>query len=213
MLGILCGLLSEAKIAYGIPDTQVACAGAVPWKARALAKQLVEAGATRIMSFGLAGALDPSLPVGSLVVGKKVVTDKGKWDCDAVWADKLLKALPAAHCCDVWGSEVLVATAAEKIGLYQTNDCSAVDMESQCAAEIAAEAKLPLAVVRVVCDRADHNVPMLVMSAINADGSTNYAKVVSGLLRHPLQTIDLINVGRSMAKAMRVLQDTAEKIK
>ena len=106
MLGILCGLSSEAKIAETISGSRVACAAAVPLKARALARSLVAQGATRLMSFGLAGALDVSLPVGALIIGEKVIAPNGSWDCNAVWADNLLKRFPQAHCCDVCGSEL-----------------------------------------------------------------------------------------------------------
>ena len=124
------------------------------------------------MSFGVAGALDVALPVGALVVGLKVTSLKGTWDCDVSWGEDLARRIPNALRGHVWGSEFLVPTAAEKIGLHKATGCTIVDMESQCAAEVAAEAKIPLAVIRVVCDVANHNVPPLVMSAINPDGST-----------------------------------------
>jgi hopanoid-associated phosphorylase len=213
MLGILCGLQDEAKIAQRIPDAKIVCAAAVPQKARELAKTLIGQGATRLMSFGVAGALDSSLPVGAIIVGEKVISEKGAWDCDVKWADELLKRLPQAHCCDVWGSEALIARASEKIAIYKSKGCSIVDMESQCAAEIAIAANIPFAVVRIVCDEATHNVPPLVMAAINADGSTNYKNVMKGLLRNPLEAINLVKVGFSMAKALRVLGETADKLK
>lgn len=212
MLGILCGLSAEEKIARTITGAHISCAAAVPQKARALARGLVEAGATRLMSFGVAGALDIGLSVGALAVGRKVIAKNGAWNCDAVWTDHLLKALPEAHCCDVWGSEILVPTAAEKICLHQSTGCAVVDMESQCAAEVAAAANLPLAVVRVVCDEANHNVPSLVMAAINPDGSTNYFSVIGSLFKDPSQTLDLIKVGRSMAKALKVLELAAKSL-
>jgi hopanoid-associated phosphorylase len=210
MLGILCGLQAEADIASKMPQAKVACSAAVPAKARTLARELIANGVTRLMSFGVAGALDTKLPVGSIIIGRKVVSTSGNWACDPAWAESLLRALPMAQAGNVWGSEVLVPTATEKIGLHETTGCAIVDMESQCAAEAANEAGISLAVVRVVCDEATHNVPMLVMQAINPDGSTNYAKVISGLLCAPLQTFDLINVGRNMATALRVLAQVAE---
>lgn len=212
VLGILCGLDSEAKIAGKISGAKIACAAAVPQKARSLARGLVEQGATRLMSFGVCGALDVNLPVGALVIGNKVMSKESQWLCDAAWADDVMKRLSNAQRGDVWGSEFLVPTASEKIGLHQTTGCTIVDMESQCAAEIAASANLPLAVVRVVCDEASHNVPSLVMKAINPDGSTNYLTVMTSLMKAPMQTFDLIKVGRSMARAMRVLNQTASKL-
>jgi hopanoid-associated phosphorylase len=212
VLGILCGLHDEAKIAKTIAGAKVACAAAVPQKARALAEDLVKQGATSLMSFGVAGALDSSLPVGALVVGTHVLSKDGRWSCDAALGNVLAKQLPQALRGDVWGSETLVPTGAEKIGLNKMSGCIIVDMESQCAAEVAAKANLPLAVVRVVCDTANHNVPPLVMAAINPDGSTNYKNVLRGILREPFQLIDLIKVGRSMALAMKVLAQAGSQI-
>jgi adenosylhomocysteine nucleosidase len=209
MLGILCGLDAEAKIARHIAGADIVCGAAVPQKSRALARELVKRGATQLMSFGVAGALDAALPVGALIVGTKVISPSGAWDCETAWGDRLAERLPMAIRGGVWGSETLVPTAAEKIGLYQKTGCVIVDMESQCAAEVAMEANLPLAVVRVVCDEANHNVPSLVMEAINPDGSTNYLSVVASLLKDPSQTLDLLKVGRSMAKALRVLNKAA----
>lgn len=212
MLGILCGLDAEAKIAAKISGAKVACSAAVPHKARALARGLVEQGATRLMSFGVCGALDVHLPVGALMIGHKVVSKDGQWSCDTDWANTLLRQLTDAQGGDVWGSEILVPTATDKVGLNRTTGCRIVDMESQCAAEVATEAKLPLAVVRVVCDEANHNVPPLVMAAINPDGSTNYGVVIKSLIGAPSQTFDLIKVGRSMARAMRVLDHAAQSL-
>lgn len=212
MLGILCGLEAEAKIARKVPGAGVACAAAVPQKARELARGLISRGADRLMSFGVAGALDVNLPVGALVVGRKVMTHTGSWMCDPAWMEELLRLLPMAQHGDVWGSETLVPTAAEKIALNRDSGCAIVDMESQCAAEAADEAGLPLAVVRVVCDIANHNVPPLVMLAINPDGSTNYLSVIASLAKAPSQTLDLLNVGRSMAKALKVLEGAGRSL-
>jgi hopanoid-associated phosphorylase len=209
MLGILSGLESEAKIARKIPGAHVACAAAVPQKARALARGLIKQGANRLMSFGVCGALDTGLPVGALVIGRKVMTHSNTWMCDPAWMEELLRRLPHAQHGDVWGSETLVPTAVEKIALNRDSGCTIVDMESQCAAEATNEAGLPLAVVRVVCDIANHNVPPLVMSAINPDGSTNYLNVIASLAKAPSQTLDLLNVGRSMARALKVLDEAA----
>ena len=93
-----------------------------------------------------------------------------------------MQKFPQAHCGGVWGSETLIATAREKRALYEKSRCLIVDMESQCAAQIAAEAGLPLAVLRVVCDSADMDVPPVVMHVINEEGGVN---VMGGALAPP----------------------------
>lgn len=205
MLGILCGLESEAVLARQITGASVVCAAAQPAKARRLARELVAGGATRLMSFGIAGGLEPGLPIGSMIIGTHVESLNGKWSCASEWINDLIRKLPEAHSGGVWGSEFLVPSAQDKRALYEKSRCLIVDMESQCAAEIAAEAHLPLAVVRVVCDSSDMDVPPLVMDAIAEDGSIDTRRAILSLIRHPAQISRLIHVGKGTAKALKVL--------
>lgn len=206
MLGILCGLESEAKLARRIPGALVACAAARPGKARALTRELVGQGATRLMSFGVAGGLQLGFPVGALLVGTHVISEKGAWDCDNSWAAALAQKLPQAHRGGVWGSETLVPTAADKAALYKNNGAMIVDMESQCAAEIAAESKLPFAVIRAVCDGAEMNVPPVVMKVIAEDGSIHIPRAIMHLSLHPGEIPDLFHVMRGINRALAALK-------
>lgn len=206
MLGILCGLESEAVIARPIPSSDVVVAGARPQKARWLARELVKKGATKLLSFGIAGGLEPGLPIGSMIIGTHVTSVDGNWNCDTAWVKDLTRKLPEAHCGGVYGSEFLVPTAKEKRALYEKSRCLIVDMESQCAAQIATEANIPLAVIRVVCDNSNMDVPCVVMQAINEDGSVNAIKALWSLLRYPSQIPSLVHVGKGTGKALKVLK-------
>jgi hopanoid-associated phosphorylase len=205
MLGILCGLEQEAVLARQINGAVVACAAARPQKARWLARELVRNGVTHLMSFGIAGGLEPGLPIGSLIVGTLVASVDGSWSCDTAWANELSRQLPEAHCGGVWGSEFLVPTAKDKRALYEKSHCLIVDMESQCAAQIAAEAKIPLAVVRAICDTSSMDVPPVVMASIAESGKIDGKKALWHLLRHPWQIPDLFHVGKGTGKALKVL--------
>jgi adenosylhomocysteine nucleosidase len=206
VLGILCGLESEAALARRASNAVVASAAARPQKARWLARELIKKGVTRLLSFGVAGGLEPGLPVGTLVLGTQVASRDGNWVCDSAWLNALSQKLPAAHCGGVWGSEIIVPTASDKRMLYEKSHCLIVDMESQCVAQIASEAKIPFAVMRAVCDTSDMTMPPVVMAAINEDGSTNYKQVLLQLLRHPGQIPSLFHVGRGIGKALKVLE-------
>ena len=210
MLGILCGLESERKIAAGIDGAQVTCSAARPHKARELAQELVRAGATRLMSFGIAGSLDTSVRLGDLVIGTRVVADNGLWACDEAWGKGLASKIPHARLGGVYGSEVLVTTTHAKESLHQKTGCAIVDMESQCLAEVAAAAQLPMIVVRSVCDDASMNVPPFVMAAIGEDGSTSVLRALGHLALHPLQTRDLFDVMRGTAGALRALKQVRD---
>ncbi len=206
MLGILCGLESERKIARKIDGALVACAAARPHMARDLARELVALGATRLMSFGIAGSLDTSVQLGDLFIGTRVENEKGRWDCHEEWGQALADKIPHAKRGGVYGSEVLVATCEAKDALHRKTGCAIVDMESQCLAEVAAQAGLPLIVVRAVCDDARMNVPPFVMAAINPDGSTNVLRAMTHLAMHPAHASDLWHVIGGMNRALRELK-------
>ncbi len=208
MLGILCGLESEAKIARQIPGALVVCAAARPGKARILARELVSQGATRLMSFGVAGGLKPGMPVGALLVGSRIASKDGLWNCDVSWAGELSQKLPQAQRGGVWGSETLVPTANDKATLFESSACMIVDMESQCLAEVATEDGLPLAVVRAVCDTAEMNVPPVVMATIVEDGSIDPLRATWHLARHPQEIPRLFHVMRGINQALATLRAT-----
>ncbi|MFA5040606.1 MAG: hypothetical protein WC464_03110 [Bdellovibrionales bacterium] len=207
MLGILCGLRSEKVIASRIKGAIVACCAAQPRKARELAQELVAIGATKLMSFGIAGSLDSSVHLGDIFIGNRVASPKGQWTCDEAWGRELAKKIPHAKRGGVYGSDLLIPTIGEKDALYQNTGCAIVDMESQCVAEIATEAKLPFVVVRSVCDDSVMNVPPFVMASIKPDGGVNALKAIAHLALHPSQASDLFNVMNGTRKALRSLRE------
>jgi adenosylhomocysteine nucleosidase len=206
MLGILCGLEDEAKIARKIGGAIVACAAARPGKARELAKGLVARGATRLMSFGIAGSLESSVLLGDVFVGTRIASARGQWMCDEVWGRALGDKIPHAKRGGVYGSETLVAKVEEKDALYRSTGCAIVDMESQCLAEVAEASNLPVIVVRAVCDDSAMNVPPFVMAAIAEDGSISVMKALGHLARHPSHTRDLMRVIHGTGKALAALR-------
>jgi hopanoid-associated phosphorylase len=212
MLGILCGLESEAAVARRVTNAVVACAGARPQKARWLARELVKQGATKLVSFGVAGALEPGLPLGTLVIGTQVASRDGSWTCDSASVAKLTQSLPAAHCGGVWGSEILIGTAMAKRALYERSRCLVVDMESQCAAQIASEAQLPLIVLRAVCDSATMGVPPALLAAIREDGGIDRLRAIWHLLRRPKEIPEMFGVGRGIRKAQKALEGCVDAL-
>ncbi|MBV8061515.1 MAG: hypothetical protein JO126_06200 [Alphaproteobacteria bacterium] len=208
-LGILTGLETEAALARKIPNSIVTCSGARPARARVLAREMIAKGATCLMSFGIAGGLSSEAPVGSTVIATHIVSHDNAWNCDPAWITRLADLMPHALLGGVWGSETLVPTAEEKLALYNQSRCLSVDMESQCAAEIAAQSGVPMIVVRTVCDAAHMNVPPLVMNAIKEDGSTDVGRAVVSLLRYPRQIKSLIDVQKGVTIALQRLEACA----
>lgn len=204
-LGILCGLEVEAALARRVQDAHVACAAARPQQARLAARSLIAQGATRLLSFGLAGGLDPCLPAGTILIGTAVTTEAALWSCDENWGADLRRRLPMAQSGALWGSETIVASAYDKQALYAKTRCLAADMESQAVAEVAAASHVPFAALRVIADTATMNVPPAALVPLRSDGRVDLGHVLLNLLRQPCQLPELIRLGLNTQRAKRQL--------
>jgi adenosylhomocysteine nucleosidase len=205
MLGILCGLEVEAALARKVKDARVGCAAARPQQARWAARELMAQGATKLLSFGLAGGLEPGLPAGTIIIGTGVQAIDAQWQCDEAWVADLRRRLPGAHCGPVWGSEVIITRARDKRSCYEKSRCLATDMESHAVAQIAAEANVPFAVLRVVADTDAMDVPPAALVPLRGDGRVDLGRVLWNLSRHPGQLRGLIALGLHTRKAMKML--------
>ncbi len=194
------GLAAEARLARRL-GAPVAAGGGSPAGARRAAEDLAARGVAGLVSFGLAGGLDPALPAGALLVpgavrlaGRLVPVDPA-----------LGRALggPTAHTM-LCGTEVL-ARAADKALLWRDTGCAAVDLETGEVAAVAAAHGLPFAVLRAVCDPAARGLPPAALAALDAGGAIGIGRVLGSLLRHPGQVPALLGLAREAAAARRAL--------
>ncbi len=213
MLGLLCGLKSEALIADKIPGVLVGCSGARTDLAKNLVWQLIDKGATRLVSFGLGGALSPDLAAGELVLGAAVHSSHGGWEADGEWNEAFLRLCPQTLCASVWGSGHIVSSIAEKAAIHRKSNAALLDMESQIVAEAAAQAGVPFNVVRAVADTALMALPPAAQIPLREDGSVNLRGVFSSLVNHPSQLPALIHLGQNAGRAMRALQKAVAVMK
>ena len=214
-LGILAGLQSEARcISPFMPEdcrqfVTVTLSGARAEGAKAASARLIATGASHLLSFGLAGGLDPALGPGTLLVPDRLILpDRTVKSVDAAWHAELLDLLgdlsPAIG--NHLGSDRAIGSAAEKSALFAETGALAVDMESHIMAAAAAEAGLPFALLRVVCDAADDNLPPAALAAIRPDGSTDLLAVLGSVLARPSQIPALGRLAQSSKAAERVLR-------
>lgn len=212
-LGVLAGLRSEARCLPGSPSILVALSGARRPAADAAAAFLVAGGATHLLSFGLAGGLDPTLPPGTLLLPDRLLgADGAAYPIDPVWHAGLRAALEALR--PVVGRHLGVdepiAGTAEKAGLFARHGALAIDMESHVLARAAAGR--PFAVLRVVCDAAGEILPPAALAGVKPDGSTDLPRVLASLLRHPGQVPALLRLARSAKAAERVLAESGRRL-
>jgi adenosylhomocysteine nucleosidase len=206
-LGIVVGMTSEARILAGA-GCAVAVGGGSPEGARRMAQRLVDDGATALISFGLAGGLDPALVAGTLLAPQGVLSQGRLFPCDA----ELCGALAGESIPCLLAGETVVDRAADKLRLGQETGAGAVDLESGAVAEVASATGIPFAVLRAICDPAARDLPRAAVEGLDEQGRIALMKMAGILARHPWQILGLVALGRDAARARRALVRGAESL-
>uniref|UniRef100_UPI0035CAC51D phosphorylase family protein n=1 Tax=uncultured Sphingomonas sp. TaxID=158754 RepID=UPI0035CAC51D len=228
---VACGLRREAAIIARAGVVVVAGGGDAARLERAL--EAAVAGATVMLSCGVAGALDPALRAGDVIVGELNPTSfpgEGRGPVEAskvsersatlqppslpspdlrrgsAFVGWLRSSLPEAHHGTIAGADTIIVSTAEKAALYAATGAIAVDMESHIAARVAARHNLPFAILRTISDSADHVLPPAALVGMNSDGNIALGAILSSLARNPAQLPALIRTGRDAGAAFRSLR-------
>jgi adenosylhomocysteine nucleosidase len=153
---------------------------------------------------GFAGALKSSVKLGNIVAPERVEHHANRQTeicdpdllvhaCDS-GATRIAKLLTADH---------VVNTAAEKNRLSAFAE--AVDMESFAILHAARQKNIPSAVVRVISDSFDRDMPTELDTIINPQGHVKIAGVVRYVAKHPLMVPALVRLGRDSKSAADAL--------
>lgn len=202
MILLTCGFIVEARTATSSDIHAVPGGGDAVYLAAELDRLAPRAAA--IVSWGLTGALRDDLRIGDWVIGTGV-SGGFEHDCDAGWAERAAAALPGAHR-GRFHADGLLADAPAKRALGQRG-AMAVDMESHIAAQVAAAHNLPFAILRVVSDRVDDEMPPAVLVSMGPRGKTAYARVAAALARQPAQVPAFAAFARHSMMCLKVLRE------
>ena len=143
-------------------------------RAEGAAQRLVEQGATALVSWGMAGGLDPDLRSGTVVFPEAVIEASGsRIETDREWRDRL--AIKAAASAAFSTSTLLEARRVitcpeEKSRLYHQTGAGAADMESAGVGRVATGIGIPWIAVRVVLDTAAVRLPEAALQAFDEGG-------------------------------------------
>jgi adenosylhomocysteine nucleosidase len=177
--------------------------------AAAAAQALVDAGVSALMTFGMAGGLDPALKPGSVVIPRELISPDGaRYAACRAWREQVAAAVSAL--CAVSEGNLLtsthaIQTPADKAAAFRTTGAAAVDMESVAVAEIAAKHNLPFIAVRVIVDTAADMLPRAIVAASRA-GKVQFARLIGGLILAPREIASLIRLAQRYRIAMRSLR-------
>jgi len=194
------GLGAESKLLRG-RQAIVAVGGGGEAGAAQGAEQLIGSGATRLLSFGFAGGLDPTLPAGALVVPRLVMDHGSVWPVDPA----LLRWLGGATVERLLSGSAIATTAEAKAALWRQSGAGAIDVESGPLARAAAAAGVPFAVLRAVSDPAASDLPPAALAAIDEKGQVAPLRLLAALAGNPGQIIALWRLARDARLARRAL--------
>ena len=204
------GLAFEASIAAGTGVRVVKASDR-----RVLLPALREAvanGSQGIVSFGVAGGLDPDLVAGHCVIAATVLTDKGRFMTSRRWSQRLMQAFPGARRGDIVGVEGPVASPAEKQALHRDTGALAVDTESDLAARVAAVHGLPFVAIRIVVDSVHRPLPPAALVSTHSDGQLDLCSILASLARQPAQLPDLVRLAYDARAARSALVEGRQRL-
>ena len=215
-LGIVTGLSTESaciqRAAAPLPEPErplTFSAGGSAERAREGAERLLAEGADALVSFGIAGGLDPRLRAGAVVLADAVLDpDGGRILTDQGWRDSLRRraetALPVTVAA-LAGVDRVVVSAADKRARFRATGAVAVDMESHGVARAAAAAGVPFLVLRAVADPAEGEIPWAARSIMAPDGRVNTRRLAARLAVRPWQIVPLYRLARDSRAALGAL--------
>jgi len=208
-LGIITALTHEADVLPSPSNAnayRVIAGGVGSARARTAAEAHIAQGCEALLSFGFAGALEPGLPVGAVVLATAIRSPNGEeMETTPDWHANLAKTI-SRHL--AWNAGVLIqtdrpaVTPQEKSDLREATKAIAVDMESYAIGEIAAASGVPFLALRVISDHARARLPR--RFPLTEDGRTAKTReMLIGALTEPTELAPSVS---AMWNGWRALQ-------
>jgi adenosylhomocysteine nucleosidase len=227
MLGIVVSLPRELKSLthQAIPlgawsmltdNTLVALSGIGAERAYTAAAVLVSQGATALLSWGCAAALDDRVSAGCLILPERIIAANGEIHLvNTEWHRRLYQTLEPKHPVRTDAlveSEAIMKTPAEKRALAKRTQAAATDMESAAQARLAKEHGLPFMAIRAIVDTASTDIPATVLKALESQGNISVWKLLVNSYLSPADWIKIVQLGIQFSAARRTLKKTRELV-
>lgn len=166
-----------------------------------------------VLLTGLCGSLTHRQRVGEVVVYDRCIdqtqlSQKLLQPCDPVMTQWACQRLNSPRPVVALTSDRVVHRAKEKQHLAQAYGAEVVDMEGFAALQILSKAQIPVAMVRVVSDDCDHDLPDL-GAAFDLEGQLQPLPLAMQFLKHPIAAARLI---RGSLQGLRVLEQATAQL-
>lgn len=223
-LAIVCGMEREAVIVRQACPKATVIVGA--GDAAALSAKLevaIAAGATAVISVGLAGAINLAMKTGDVVVGVGATYELGAVACDLAWCDRLFDVLQADPPSMLrkpfrvsWGrfawSPTAVARLTDKAALRKATMADLVDEETFLALSIAAAHGVPGAALRVVLDPALFELPQAATEKLTAAGAPDMGAILGSIAGDPWEIPELFELAGMSATGLSNLRAALARV-
>src|SRR5215510_11893853 len=150
-------------------------------RAYAAGSLLISQGATALLSWGYAAALDERVSAGCLILPERIIGSNGEiHPVNPEWHRRLYRTLERKHPVrtdTLAESDAIVKTSAQKRALAKRTQAAATDMESASQARLAKEHGLPFIALRAVVDTLSTDIPQNILNALDAAGNVNLWKL------------------------------------
>ncbi len=183
------------------PEISTTVSAAQPDRAEKEARRLIADGCSVLVSWGIAGGLDPSLHTGQIIEPHEVLFPDGNG-----FGIEHGRVEDGA----TLGSDVLVLSPNEKARLWQQTTAVALDMESHRIAKAADGTSVSVRIVRAISDPAERALPEIAAKALGADGKPRLMRVIAAISLRPSQVPALISAGRDSRIALHALRERAD---
>ena len=216
-IGFITGIKKEAIILQKITnsaESEIIWVGNKHGSAYTQANTLAKNGCEILISFGFAGALDPQLSGGDLVIPTSVTDAEG----NAYTTDYKLHQKVSRHLSNnfkitvgkLFGSETIIWDADEKNRLFSQYNAKIVDMESLGVARAASENHCYFLIVRAVSDTANQSLPKESLKSINLNNNIKIINILIDLTKNIDELPSLLRLAQNSRKAHICLRNVAK---
>jgi adenosylhomocysteine nucleosidase len=159
-------------------------------KARRATQALLEAHTPKwVLSCGFAGALQPEMKLGNIVIANSIVDTHGhELSVDVNMPADPSKGLYVGR---LVTADAMVRTVKEKELIAKMLDAVAVDMESLAVAQICRDQQVRFLAIRVVSDDMSADLPPEVMTLTGSTGTTRLGAAVGAIWKRPGSVKDI----------------------